>query len=295
MKTCPNPKCKTTGIPDEAKFCPNCGTALKKEEPVKKMTISECRLVPNVIKKGEKCELRWRGTNVKSIIVDGAGYSTRQDIFLAPAQSREYDIQFIGEDRYKNIIHDQIAVTVKSPFLFDGRGAESEYKGYFKVDIRQCKRTSGLGWDGKYEFSPGLPVGFSKFYALFDASQTIQVLIENGEISCIFFISDGYTYKIWKGIKQEEYSVWEGGKLFGNYVTKYRDKKVVFYGLYDNNDELLYHSVANCDKAKSCLDLLDLMDSTFSKEVYDFFGVSWEQLYENEDVVDYESYISKRN
>lgn len=28
MKTCPNPNCKATGIPDEAKFCPNCGTQL---------------------------------------------------------------------------------------------------------------------------------------------------------------------------------------------------------------------------------------------------------------------------
>lgn len=29
MKTCPNPNCKTTGIPDDAKFCPVCGTELK--------------------------------------------------------------------------------------------------------------------------------------------------------------------------------------------------------------------------------------------------------------------------
>lgn len=26
---CPNPQCKTTGIPDEAKYCPVCGTLLK--------------------------------------------------------------------------------------------------------------------------------------------------------------------------------------------------------------------------------------------------------------------------
>lgn len=31
MKTCPNPKCKTTGIPDEAKFCPKCGMWLSHE------------------------------------------------------------------------------------------------------------------------------------------------------------------------------------------------------------------------------------------------------------------------
>lgn len=28
MKTCPNPKCKTTGLPEEAIFCPNCGRQL---------------------------------------------------------------------------------------------------------------------------------------------------------------------------------------------------------------------------------------------------------------------------
>ena len=28
MKTCPNPKCKNTDIPDDARFCPACGTQL---------------------------------------------------------------------------------------------------------------------------------------------------------------------------------------------------------------------------------------------------------------------------
>ena len=285
-----------SGIPDEAKFCPNCGTPLTPAESTKRMTISECRLVPNTLKQGERCKLVWKGENVKSIEIDDKAYSINEDIILRPSHSCSYRISFIGEDRYKNIIHDQIAVTVKSPFLFDGKGTESEIKGYYKVDVRQCKRTSGLGWDGKWEFSPGLPVGISKFYALFDASQTIQILIENGEISCIFFTSDGYTYKIWRGIQQEEYSVWEDGKLFanfGHYVTKYRDKKVIFYGLYDKDNKLLYHSVANCNKARSCIDLLDMMDDKYKNEVIDFFGVSWEQLYENEDVVDYESYISQ--
>lgn len=29
MKTCPNPKCKATGFPDDAKFCPECGAQLR--------------------------------------------------------------------------------------------------------------------------------------------------------------------------------------------------------------------------------------------------------------------------
>ena len=28
MKTCPNPKCKTSSIPNDAKFCPVCGTKI---------------------------------------------------------------------------------------------------------------------------------------------------------------------------------------------------------------------------------------------------------------------------
>lgn len=33
---CPNPKCNTTGIPDDAKFCPNCGTLLINESITEK-------------------------------------------------------------------------------------------------------------------------------------------------------------------------------------------------------------------------------------------------------------------
>ncbi len=291
MKTCPN--CKTIGIPDDAKFCPNCGTSLCFSEPVKRMTVSECRIVPSIISKGESCKLIWKGENVKSIEIEGIPYNICEDIVLKPSHSRTWNILFIGEDRYKNIIRDQIVITVKSPFLFDGKGTESEIKGYYKVDVRQCKRTNGLGWDGEYEFPQGLPVGFSGFYALFDDSQTIQILIEEGKISTIFFTSEGYTYKFWRGFQEEEYSTWEGSKWFGGFVTKYRDKKVIFYGLYDKDNKLLYHSVANCNKARSCIDLLDMMDDKYKNEVIDFFGVSWSQLYEDEDVVDYESYISK--
>ena len=33
---CPNTNCKTTGIPVDAKFCPNCGTLLKNESVTEK-------------------------------------------------------------------------------------------------------------------------------------------------------------------------------------------------------------------------------------------------------------------
>lgn len=115
MKTCPN--CKTTGIPDEAKFCPNCGTMLKAEEPAKRMTISECRLVPSIIKQGEQCRLVWKGENVSSIIVDDKPYQIYEDIILRPNQSHTYNIAFVDSGGYVNgkVIREQLNVTVKSP------------------------------------------------------------------------------------------------------------------------------------------------------------------------------------
>ena len=108
MKTCPN--CKTTGFPDEAKFCPNCGTMLKREEPVKKMTISECRVVPNEIKQGESCRILWKGENVKAIHLDHFLYSVTHDLTFKPEQSRLYNIGFEGEDG--EVLHKQVFVTV---------------------------------------------------------------------------------------------------------------------------------------------------------------------------------------
>ena len=35
MKTCPNPQCNMSGIPDEAKFCPKCGMPLTTQSPSK--------------------------------------------------------------------------------------------------------------------------------------------------------------------------------------------------------------------------------------------------------------------
>ena len=131
MKICPNPSCIFTGIPDEAKFCPNCGTMLQKKEPIKRMTISECRLVPNVIKKGEQCRLVWKGENVSSIIIDDKPYQIYEEIILRPNQSHTYSIAFVDDKGYINgkVIHEQLNVTVKSPYLFEGKGQPSEIKG----------------------------------------------------------------------------------------------------------------------------------------------------------------------
>ena len=294
MKTCPNQKCKTTGIPDEAKFCPNCGTMLQKEEPIKKMTISECRFVPSIIKKGEQCRLVWKGENVSSILVDDKPYQIYEDIILCPNQSHTYNITFVDRGGYVNgkVIREQLNVTVKSPYLFDGKGRPSEIKGKLIVDIRQCKRIKGLGWDGEYEFQGEMPIGYDGFYAIFDMSYSVQILVENGELNTIFLVWRDYTFKLWRGEKREAYKK-DIGIIFSDYVTQYRYKEVIFSAIYCNGE--LLHSVKNHKAGDENIGLLlDKLKETYSQEVYNFFGISFAQLMENvEDYAEYEEEYDK--
>ena len=110
---CPNPNCNTKNLPDEARFCPECGTMLHKEEPAKKMTITECRLVPNLLKQGERCKLQWKGTAVRTIVIDNVQYSAEKEIYVTPTQSRTYYIGFVGENG--QTIRDQVNVLVQKP------------------------------------------------------------------------------------------------------------------------------------------------------------------------------------
>ena len=286
MRTCPN--CKATGLPNEAKFCPNCGTMLQAEESVKKMTISECRLVPSIIKKGEQCRLDWKGENVKYIEIDYQHYDATHDIILTPSQSHTYRVVFGGEG---SSMTDEVNVTVKSPYLFEGKGQPSEIKGRLIVDIRQCKRTKGLGWNGKYEFQGGMPVGYDGFYAVFDMSYSIQILVEDGKLDTIFLSSGDYTVKIWRGEMQNTRWEEEGWFIFKDTVPKIDYKIVTFYGLYKNN-ELVPYTIAN-EKKSNIQPVMDKLTSVYKDVFQEFCGLSLEQLVV--DAEDYESYISKQD
>lgn len=199
MKTCPNPKCKTTGIPDEAKFCPNCGTMLQKEEPAKRMIISECHLVPNFIKKGEQCRLVWKGDNVKNIIVNDQHYNATDDIFLSPSQSQPYNVIFIGDN---TIISLNAEVKVETPYLFGERGQEKYLNGEpfcIQADARQLVRTSGSGMQGRYCFNGGINVSrYVKYFLSGDYPQITISIGSNGMLSEIKYegtkrSGEGYT------------------------------------------------------------------------------------------------------
>lgn len=275
MKTCPNPQCKTTGLPDDAKFCPKCGTMLQKEAPLKKMTISECRLVPSIIKKGEQCRLVWKGENVKYIEIDYQHYDATRDIILTPSQSYTYRVSFGGEG---SAVSKEVQVTVKSPYLYDGKGEDSGVEGKWTVDVRQCKRTEGLGWNGLYAYKGKMPAGYDGFYAMFDESESIQILVIDGKLDTIFLKSEDYEMRIWRDEKEEKFLV-EEGWIFKDYVTKYRYKEVTFFCMYQDGVEIPDKSTKN---AEICLSsILDKFVDAYKKEFYDFFGISWEQLMED--------------
>ena len=166
----------------------------------------------------------------------------------------------------------------KNTFLYEGKGTVGSVKGYFVVDIRQCRRTDGLGWDGRYEFPPGLPVGYNGFYAMFDQSEDIQVLISDGKISTLFFISKEYTLKIWRGEKEEKYQELEEGWFFNEWVTKYRYNTVTYFGFFENDHLLPNGSDAYKNAEKVLSKILDKCKNTYSKEFNNFFGVTWNHL-----------------
>lgn len=178
------PKCKTSDIPEIAKFCPKCGASLGESQPVKKKS--------------------------------------------------------------------------SKSFLFGGTGIPSSIKGFLTVDIRQCRRTKGLGWDGVYEFSPGLPIGYTGFYAVCNNSENIQFLVENGKLSAIFLIDEeGYKLELWMGQKKELFCCY-----FKNDI------------IIDDEENYL-----NAEDGINCV--LCEWEEIYSKEILNFLGVTWDQLIED--------------
>lgn len=188
MKTCPNPKCKTTGLPEEAIFCPNCGIALQTESD-KRMTVSECRFVPNVIKKGGQCNLIWKGKNVSSIIVEDKTYQKNEDIVLCPNQSHTYNIAFCDSSGYVNgnVIRKQLNVTVETPLLFGDQG-EKTVIGW-RADARKLVRVSGIGMQGKFYFNGDTSDDRNITYYVSEGNRWMTISIFEGRISSITYHS----------------------------------------------------------------------------------------------------------
>ena len=145
-------------------------------------------------------------------------------------------------------ISDSTSRIVQKSFLFGGKGRTSTVKGRIAVDIRQCIRTKGVGWTGKYHFTGNPPVEYDGFYAVFDESAYIQILVIEGKLSTIFLMAGDYTLKI-----------------------SHESNDVTYCGYYDKNNQLL----------KNNSTVLDQLFETYSHECKEFFGISLQQLFED--------------
>ena len=84
---CPNQKCNTKNLPDDARFCPNCGTAILCE-------LHMCIPYPATIKKGDTSELYFSGIGIESIEVAGVGkyYGKINDAFIVSINSNYSEV-----------------------------------------------------------------------------------------------------------------------------------------------------------------------------------------------------------
>ena len=137
--------------------------------------------------------------------------------------------------------------------------------------IIYSRLVKGHGWSGKYEFEPGLPDGFTGFYAMFDKSEGIQIKVNNGDIDSIYITDldpinqDDYTLKVWcrektKTIKQITFGILKNDMFISN--KKERDRSEI---------------VLKAEMQK--------LTNTYNKEFQDFFGMSFEKL--GEQAVDF--------
>lgn len=105
---CPNPQCKTKDLPNEARFCPNCGTKILPS----KVVVSSCIVTPDCVNLGDNCEIQWQGDYIRHVIIDELRY-TQNPIVIQPKQTQTIDVKFVGLDG--TVLIKQINVTVINP------------------------------------------------------------------------------------------------------------------------------------------------------------------------------------
>ena len=96
MKTCPNPKCKTTGIPNNAQFCPVCGCELKKKSKPQ-LVDAELTATKTTIRKFRASTISWAAKGAKTVKLDGELLPCPGTKQVFPRGTKKYVVEFLDE------------------------------------------------------------------------------------------------------------------------------------------------------------------------------------------------------
>lgn len=96
MKTCPNPKCKTKGIPDDAQFCPVCGCELK-EKSKPQLVDAELTAAKTTIRKFRATTISWAAKGAKTVKLDGELLPCPGTKQVFPRGTKKYVVEFLDE------------------------------------------------------------------------------------------------------------------------------------------------------------------------------------------------------
>ena len=107
---CPNPNCNTKNLPDDARYCPNCGTELL----LPAMVVKSCKVTPKSVQLGEECKIQWQGEYVKHVVIDKKTY-TQKSITIQPKHSQTISVQFVGIDESTVTKEIKVSVIVPQP------------------------------------------------------------------------------------------------------------------------------------------------------------------------------------
>lgn len=162
MTNCPNPNCNTKNLPDDARFCPNCGTEIL--PPI--MVVKSCKVTPKSVKLGDECKIQWQGDFVQHVIIEGVKY-TQKSISLQPKHSQTLAVTFVGLDGSTLTKEVNISVVVPQP---DIQITAPEYANPNDKVL--------INWDAKYVDK--VTIGNKSF----KAKDKVSLVHEKGKTIC---------------------------------------------------------------------------------------------------------------
>lgn len=159
---CPNPNCNTKNLPNEARFCPNCGTEIL--PPI--MVVKSCKVTPESVKLGDECKIQWQGDFVQHVVIEGVKY-TQKSISLQPKHSQTLAVTFVGLDGSTLTKEVNISVVVPQP---DIQITAPEYANPNDKVL--------INWDAKYVDK--VTIGNKSF----KAKDKVSLVHEHGKTIC---------------------------------------------------------------------------------------------------------------